>query len=40
MKNPPPMPDFNKPKYILPAPDEINFESGRILGVFLEKKNE
>jgi hypothetical protein len=34
------MPDFNKPKYILPPPDEISFESGRMLGIFLEKKNE
>ena len=40
VKNPPPMPDFNKAKYILPSPDEINFESGRYLGIFLEKKNE
>lgn len=40
MKNPPPMPDFNKAKYIMPDPEIIEFESGRVFAIYLEKKNE
>ena len=34
------MPDFNKPRYIMPEPEIIEFECGRVFKFQLEKKND
>lgn len=37
VKNPPPMPDYNAPRMIIPEPNPIKCESGRMFKIHLEK---